>query len=159
MKNKIMDWDQLQSRVNKLQLEGKKIAFTNGCFDILHVGHIRYLYQAKDFGDYLVVAINNDHSVKELKGNMRPIINEKERMELIGALEMVDFVTSFSQLTCVELLKYIKPDIYVKGGDYTPENLPEWSIVKSFDGRVELVDEVKGRSTSELLKEIRGGKE
>ena len=159
MKNKIMNWDQLQTEVNKLQQQGKEIVFTNGCFDLLHVGHIRYLYQAKSLGDYLIVAINSDLSVKKLKGEERPIISEDERMEIISALEMVDFVTSFSQLTCSELLKNIKPNIYVKGGDYTPEDLPEWSIVKSFDGKIELVTEVKGRSTSEIVKSIRGGGE
>ena len=154
-----MNWDQLQTEVNKLQQQGKEIVFTNGCFDLLHVGHIRYLYQAKSLGDYLIVAINSDLSVKKLKGEERPIISEDERMEIISALEMVDFVTSFSQLTCSELLKNIKPNIYVKGGDYTPEDLPEWSIVKSFDGKIELVTEVKGRSTSEIVKSIRGGGE
>jgi rfaE bifunctional protein nucleotidyltransferase chain/domain len=156
MKNKIKTWKQLQDKVSHLQDQDKRVAFTNGCFDLLHVGHVRYLRQAKKLADFLVVAVNSDSSVKEFKGEDRPIINEDERMELLAALEMIDFVTVFSQLTCIELLKTIEPDIYVKGGDYTSETLPEWDTVKSFGGSIELVKEVKARSTSELVKEIRG---
>lgn len=155
---KIKDIAELEKIINKYKETGSRIVFTNGCFDLLHVGHSRYLYQAKKLGDILVVAVNSDSSVRKLKGADRPIIAEKERLELVSALEMVDYVVCFDELTCKKTLSLLKPDIYVKGGDYTQETLPEWPVVQEYGGRVKLVDEIKGFSTTELIEKIAGGR-
>ncbi|ACL70399.1 D-glycero-beta-D-manno-heptose 1-phosphate adenylyltransferase [Halothermothrix orenii] len=155
MRNKIQDINSLQTIVQTLKQGGKTLVFTNGCFDLIHVGHIRYLYRARSFGDILIVAVNSDSSVRQLKGENRPIINERERAELLSALEMVDYVFIFDELTCSNVIKEIKPDVYVKGGDYTLETLPEWPVVKELGSRVELVKEVKGKSTTEIINKIK----
>ena len=154
MHKKIKKLNDLENIVEEDKKRNEKIVFTNGCFDLIHVGHIRYLYQAKNFGDKLIVAVNSDSSVKKLKGDNRPIINESERLELLSALEMIDYIILFHELNCKNLLNSIKPDIYVKGGDYTLDTLPEWSVVKEYGGIVKLVDEIEGKSTSALIEKI-----
>ena len=138
----------------KLRKSNKKIVFTNGCFDILHVGHVRYLSSAKEFGDVLIVGLNNDSSVKMLKGDNRPINLENDRAEVLLGLKAVDHVVLFEEKTAESLIAEIKPDIYVKGGDYTLETLPEAKIVQSYDGRVEFIPMVAGRSTTNVIKKI-----
>ena len=139
-----------------LRRENKKIVFTNGCFDIIHVGHVRYLTEAKSFGDILIVGLNTDESVRRLKGNSRPINNQNDRAEVLLGLKAVDYVIFFGEQTAENLIAEIKPDIYVKGGDYTFETLPEAKIVQSYGGRVELVNLVAGRSTSNVIQKILG---
>ena len=138
----------------ELKSEGKKIVFTNGCFDILHVGHVRYLTAAKEFGDILIIGLNTDASVKMLKGNDRPINTETDRAEVLLALKAVDYVVLFGEKTAEELIAEVKPDIYVKGGDYTLETLPEAKIVQSYGGKVEFIPMVAGRSTTNVIKKI-----
>lgn len=134
---------------------GKKIVFTNGCFDILHVGHVRYLTKAKSFGDILIVGLNSDSSVKALKGDNRPINNEKDRAEVLLGLKAVDYVTIFGERTAENLVAQIQPDIYVKGADYTIDKIPEAKIVQSYGGRVELVQFVAGHSTTQILRRLK----
>lgn len=138
----------------ELKNEGKKIVFTNGCFDILHIGHVRYLTAAKEFGDILIIGLNTDASVKMLKGNDRPINTEMDRAEVLLALKAVDYVVLFGEKTAEELIAEVKPDIYVKGGDYTLETLPEAKIVQSYGGKVEFIPMVAGRSTTNIINKI-----
>lgn len=139
----------------KLRAEGKTIVSTNGCFDILHVGHCRILQQSKALGDVLVVGLNADASVRRLKGPERPINQEDDRAELLAALEAVDYVTIFGEDTPVEFLKELRPHIHVKGADYKPSDLAETPVVESFGGRVEILKLVPGRSTTNLVSKIR----
>jgi len=132
----------------------KKVVFTNGCFDIIHAGHVRYLTTAKNFGDVLIVGLNSDNSVRKLKGASRPINNQADRAEVLLALKPVDYVIIFDELTAENLIAKVKPDIYVKGGDYTLDTLPEAKIVQSYGGRVEFVNLVAGKSTSNIIKKI-----
>ena len=132
----------------------KKVVFTNGCFDIIHAGHVRYLTAAKNFGDILIVGLNSDNSVRQLKGASRPVNNQADRAEVLLALKPVDYVIIFDELTAENLIAQVKPDIYVKGGDYTLETLPEAKIVQSYGGRVEFVNLVAGKSTSNIIKKI-----
>ena len=138
------------------ELAGKKIVFTNGCFDIIHVGHVRYLTTAKSFGDVLIVGLNTDESVRKLKGNSRPINNQNDRAEVLLGLKAVDYVILFGEQTAENLIAELQPDIYVKGGDYTLETLPEAKIVQSYGGRVEIVNLVAGKSTTNIIKKIEG---
>ena len=154
MKNKIKDLNELKNIRSKYKSSNEKVVFTNGCFDLLHIGHVRYLYEAKKQGDILIVALNSDSSVKKLKGNNRPIINENERAELLAALEMIDYIIIFEELTAKKLINNLKPDIYVKGGDYSKETLTEWETVEKNGGEVKLLKEIKGRSTTSLIKKI-----
>ena len=136
------------------ELKNKKVVFTNGCFDILHVGHVRYLTTAKTFGDVLIVGLNTDESVKKLKGESRPINNQADRAEVLLGLKAVDYVVFFGENTAENLIAELKPNIYVKGGDYTLETLPESKIVQSYGGRVELVNLVAGKSTTNIIEKI-----
>ena len=138
-----------------LRAGGQTIVFTNGCFDILHAGHVRYLAKAKSFGDVLVLGLNNDASVRENKGPTRPINSERDRAEVVGALKSVDVVVLFGERTAEEIIAKVRPDVYVKGGDYTLDTLPEAKIVQSYGGRVEFVDFVAGRSTTNVIEKIR----
>ncbi|MCI6086631.1 D-glycero-beta-D-manno-heptose 1-phosphate adenylyltransferase [Selenomonas sp.] len=138
-----------------LRAGGKKIVFTNGCFDILHAGHVRYLEKAKAFGDVLVLGLNSDASVRANKGPSRPINSEMDRAEVVGALASVDAVVLFDELTAESIIAKVRPDVYVKGGDYTLETLPEAKIVQSYGGRVEFVSLVAGRSTTNVIEKIR----
>lgn len=137
-----------------LRAAGQKVVFTNGCFDILHAGHVRYLTKARSFGDCLVLGLNSDVSVRRLKGEGRPINNELDRAEVVGALKAVDYVVIFGEQTAEALIAKVKPDVYVKGGDYTIATLPEAKIVQSYGGRVELVNLVAGRSTTNVIRKI-----
>lgn len=152
--NKILSINVLEEKILKAHVEAKTIVFANGCFDLLHVGHIRYLYGAKALGDLLVVAINSDRIVQQLKGSNRPITSENERAEIIAALSCVDYVTIFDTPTVTELLLLLKPDIHAKGTDYTIETVPEREIVKSYGGRVAIVGDPKDHSTSSILEQI-----
>ena len=141
-----------------LRAGGKKIVFTNGCFDILHAGHVRYLAKARSFGDCLVLGLNTDDSVHRLKGPTRPINSEQDRAEVVGALKSVDYVVFFGEQTAETLIAKVKPDVYAKGGDYTLDTLPEAKIVQSYGGRVEFIDLVQGRSTTNVIEKIKADK-
>lgn len=141
-----------------LKTEGAKIVFTNGCFDILHLGHVRYLREAKKLGDILIVGLNSDNSVTALKGPDRPYISELERAEILASLECVDYVTIFDELRPDNLIKVIKPDIHVKGGDYKISELPERKLVESLGGKVAIIPPIKGRSTTNIVEKILGKK-
>lgn len=152
LSDKIISKDNLSSFRNNH--EGKKIVFTNGCFDILHIGHKRYLEAASKLGDLLVVGVNSDASVKRLKGDDRPINNEKDRVELLSAFGFIDYLVLFEEDTPYELIKTILPDVLVKGGDYKPENVVGKDIVESRGGKLVLIDYVEGKSTSNIIKII-----
>ncbi len=136
-------------------LANKQLVFTNGCFDILHAGHIYYLQQAKALGDYLWVGLNADASVKQLKGDTRPINFEAARAYVLAGLEAVDFITIFSQNTPIELITNIKPNIHVKGGDYKKETLPEYPVVKGYGGQVIIQPFLTGFSTTSIIDQSR----
>ena len=133
------------------QRSSQKIVFTNGCFDLLHVGHVRYLKQAKTLGDILIVGLNTDSSVRGLKGEGRPIQNENDRAEILASLACVDFVVLFSEETPIELIKKILPDYLVKGGDYEPEKIVGYDVVTANGGKVLALDHVEGKSTTSLI--------
>jgi len=141
----------LMDRVQAARVEGKCIVLANGCFDVLHAGHVRYLEGARALGDMLVVGINSDAQVTKLKGAGRPILPEGERAEIVASLEAVDLVTIFDEPTVAELLLAIKPDIHAKGTDYTEDTVPERDVVRSFGGAVRIVGDPKNHSTSELI--------
>ena len=153
-----LEREALRESVAEAKSQGKTVVFTNGCFDILHIGHVRYLQDARALGDVLVVGVNSDESVRRLKGPDRPVVTEFERVEILAALECVDYVTIFPEETPVELILSIKPDVHVKGGDYKPEDLPEANAVRSVGGRVEIVTytstETEGWSTTNLIGKI-----
>jgi len=153
--NKILERTALKDKLAELRKKGKKIAFTNGCFDILHVGHVRYLREAKKTADVLVLALNSDSSVRSLKGEKRPLMNEKERAEILAALECIDFVTIFQELTPLELINYLKPDILIKGGDWPEEKVVGREEIKKWGGRVAIIPEVEGKSTTNIVEKIK----
>ncbi len=138
---------------------GQKVVFTNGCFDILHAGHVRYLNKARSFGDCLVLGLNTDSSVSRIKGPSRPINSQLDRAEVVGALKSVDYVVFFDEPTAEALIRQVRPDVYVKGGDYTLDTLPEGQIVLGYGGKVELVQLVEGRSTTNVIARIKGEKQ
>ncbi|MEN6371611.1 MAG: D-glycero-beta-D-manno-heptose 1-phosphate adenylyltransferase [Armatimonadota bacterium] len=144
----------LKNIIGELKSAGKTVVFTNGCFDILHVGHVRYLEAARSLGDCLVVAVNTDDTVNRLKGDSRPLVPEFERAELIAALECVDYVTLFSEDTPTEVITYLQPDIHVKGGDYAADDLPEAEAVKAYGGKIVIVPLVEGRSTTNIIAKV-----
>jgi len=156
MKEKIVGRAGLCAIVRKLQGAGTRVVFTNGCFDILHVGHVRYLREARARGDLLVIGMNSDRSVRRLKGAGRPLVRERERAEVLAALEMVDYVTIFDEDTPAELIAELRPDILVKGGDYRTEEVVGREIVEASGGRVVIVPLVRGQSTTGLIRRIRG---
>lgn len=145
-----LSWTDLKLTLDKIR-SGKKIVFTNGCFDLLHVGHIRYLNQAKNCGDLLIVGVNSDNSVKKLKGPTRPIQNENHRAEILLNLKSVDFVTVFDQETPEELIKTIRPDLLVKGGDWKIEQIAGGQYVQSYGGQVLSLTFIEGQSTTKLI--------
>lgn len=147
----IYDWVELTSSWAELSPSWRSLVFTNGCFDLLHVGHLRYLKAAKALGKALMVGINSDRSVRAIKGNKRPIVPEQERAELIASLGCVDGVVIFDQPTAHQVIELLLPDIYVKGGDYELANLPEAHTVLSYGGRVELIEVEVPTSTSKLI--------
>jgi rfaE bifunctional protein nucleotidyltransferase chain/domain len=146
--------NQITEVVRNSKAAGKTLVFTNGCFDIIHAGHVRYLAEAKKLGDYLIVGLNSDRSVKELKGPNRPINHQDDRAEVIAALAAVDYVVIFDERTAENLINEVKPDIYVKGGDYCIEDIPEASIVANNGGKTVLIPEVPGRSSTNMIKKI-----
>lgn len=152
MYQKIIEWDKIKTQVN--QLKDKRIVFTNGCFDLIHRGHVEYLYKAKELGDILWVGLNSDSSVRKLKGSKRPIQTEEDRAIILAAFYFVDFVTIFSQDTPIELIQLIQPFIHVKGGDYTPSQLPEATVVESYGGKVVILPFVPGKSTTQIVKKL-----
>lgn len=137
-----------------LQAAGKTVVFTNGCFDILHVGHVRYLAGARQLGDCLIVGLNSDSSVRQLKGPNRPVNCQEDRAEVLAGLAAVDYVVVFDETTAENLVAVVQPDVYAKGGDYTIETLPEGKIVIAHGGRIVLVPEVPGRSSSNIIEKI-----
>jgi D-glycero-beta-D-manno-heptose 1-phosphate adenylyltransferase len=151
---KILNRDQLKRRVAQWRDAGERITLANGCFDLLHVGHVRYLQAAKKLGGRLVVAINSDESVKALKGPPRPLMPAEERAEILAALADVDAVVIFSEPDVRSLIRELRPDIQAKGTDYTPATVPERDVVLQYGGRVEIVGDPKQHSVSEM---IRGG--
>ena len=146
--------ENIRSFVEKLQAGGKTVVVTNGCFDILHVGHVRYLQKTKSFADYLIVLLNSDKSVRAIKGEGRPINNEHNRAEILCALSCVDFVVLFDENSPADLIDEIKPDVYTKGADYTMETLPEADVVRKNNIRVEFISFVEGQSTTNLINKI-----
>jgi len=134
---------------------GARVVLANGCFDILHVGHVRYLEGAKALGDLLVVGVNSDKHVEQLKGQRRPLMPQDQRAEMVGAVEAVDLVTIFDEPTVVQLLLALRPDIHAKGTDYSEETVPEREIVRSYGGRVAIVGDPKDHSTSELIDRLK----
>ena len=154
----ILDRDALVARITTEKAGGSRIVLANGCFDILHAGHVRYLEGARALGDMLVVGINSDEQVARLKGAGRPLLPERERAELVASLQAVDLVTIFAEPTVTELLLAIKPDVHAKGTDYTEETVPERDVVRSYGGQVAIVGDPKDHSTSEILKKVSGGR-
>ena len=153
---KVLSRAQLLMRVADARREGRTIAFANGCFDLLHVGHIRYLNAAAQEADLLVVAINDDESVKALKGEGRPILKAEDRAELVSALACVDFVIVFPEPTVGPLLEILRPDVHCKGTDYTLDSVPERDVVRAYGGRIAIVGDPKDHSTRDLLARIAG---
>jgi len=153
-KLKIKSPRELKKILSRLKTQGKRIVFTNGCFDILHYGHIRYLEAAKRRGDILIVALNSDSSVKRIKGQNRPIINEGDRLTTIAALESVDYVTLFGEDTPLKLIKLLKPDVLIKGADWNKKNIVGADFVATYGGKVETVKLSLGRSTTKIIKKI-----
>jgi rfaE bifunctional protein nucleotidyltransferase chain/domain len=158
VKGKVVSRDELVERVGEERAAGRTIAFANGCFDILHVGHIRYLEAAAREADVLVVALNDDDSVRRLKGDGRPILSASDRAELVAALRCVDYVVIFSEATVGPLLTALHPDVHCKGTDYTIESVPERDIVVGYGGRTAIVGDPKDHSTRELLARIGRGR-
>jgi rfaE bifunctional protein nucleotidyltransferase chain/domain len=158
VKNKIITFARLASESQRLQSEGKRIVATNGCFDILHVGHVRYLAAARALGDVLVVGLNGDESVRELKASGRPVNREQDRAEVLAAVESVDYVVIFPEPRATKFLATARPDVYVKGGDYTAETLDaaEREVLEKTGAKIEIVPFEPGYSTSALLKKIKG---
>jgi rfaE bifunctional protein nucleotidyltransferase chain/domain len=151
---KIIDDHEIKNIAAQLKADGKIIVFTNGCFDILHAGHVRYLQAARELGDLLIVGLNSDHSVRCLKGPTRPINNEDDRAEVLSALSAVDYVVIFADSTAERLVAEIKPAFYVKGGDYNVKELPEAKIVEQYGGQTILIPEVIGKSSSNIIKKM-----
>ena len=151
----ILDRESLVTLITTEKAKGSRIVLANGCFDILHAGHVRYLEGARALGDVLVVAINSDAQVARLKGEGRPILPERERAELVASLQAVDWVTIFEEPTVTELLLAIKPDIHAKGTDYAEETVPERDVVRSYGGRVAIVGDPKNHSTTDLIRSFK----
>ena len=154
--SRILNREELLARVQAARSSGARIVLANGCFDVLHVGHIRYLAGARELGDVLVVGINSDAQVARLKGAGRPILPAVERAEIVAALESVNYVTIFDEPTVEQLLLTLKPDVHAKGTDYTEETVPERDVVRSYGGRVAIVGDPKNHSTSAILTRLGG---
>lgn len=151
---KVLSLDELSDRRERLHATRKTLVFSNGCFDLLHLGHVRYLRQAKELGDVLAIGLNSDASTRQIKGGSRPILPQDERAEILAALQYVDYIVIFDDLTAERLVAILKPDIYVKGGDYTLDELPEAEIVTGYGGKVVLLPLVSGHSTTEIIDRI-----
>ncbi len=154
LNNKLKTKEELTLLVNRFRKGGKRIVLANGCFDLLHVGHIRYLMEAKEIGDILIVGLNSDQSTRTLKGSARPIFSQEERAEILAALICIDYITIFHELSVEDLLLTLKPDIHAKGTDYTTETVPEADVVRSYGGKVAIVGDPKNHSSKEILKNL-----
>ena len=152
---RILDRHRLLQEIAVARGKGLTVIFANGCFDPLHVGHVRYLQGAKALGDLLVVGLNSDRQVRELKGAGRPLVSEEQRAEIVAALEAVDFVTIFDEPTVESLLLALRPDVHAKGTDYTEETVPERDVVRSYGGKVAIVGDPKGHSSTDLIQRFR----
>lgn len=153
---KILTPSTLRRRLERVRRDGKRIVFTNGCFDLIHPGHIRYLRAAKRLGDVMVVALNSDNSVRRLKGPGRPLVAQRDRCEVVAALEMVDYVTVFSADTPYELIKTLAPDVLVKGGDWKPDQIVGADLVRARGGVVRSLPFARGYSTTKLVRKAEG---
>jgi rfaE bifunctional protein nucleotidyltransferase chain/domain len=151
---KIFAQEELKKELERIRKEGKTIAFTNGCFDILHVGHVRYLRDAKKTADVLILALNSDSSVRTIKGEKRPLIPQEERADVLAGLESVDYVTIFDEPTPLELINYLKPDVLIKGGDWAEESIVGRDVVRSWGGRVIVIPEIEGASTTNIVDKV-----
>ncbi len=149
-----MDWPTALKAVNEARSEGKKVVFTNGCFDIVHLGHVDYLEKARNLGGFLVIGINSDASVSRLKGPERPVVEEKSRTRVMASFGFVDAVVVFDQPTPLELIEFLRPDILTKGQDYLPENIVGAKFVLENGGKVETIPLVEGFSTSRIVNKI-----
>ena len=154
MKRKLKNHDELRQIVQDLRAAGKKVVFTNGCFDIIHTGHVRYLNVAKGYGDVLVVAINSDDSVQRLKGPKRPIMTQEERAEVLAALGMVDYVTVFEEDDPHHVIAELMPDVLVKGGDWAVEQIIGRDIVEANGGKVYSIPYIEGASTTGVIERV-----
>lgn len=154
MREKIKGREDLRAILERLKRDGRRVVFTNGCFDLLHIGHLRYLEEAKALGDLLVVGINSDRSVRELKGPSRPVIPEAERAEMLSGLACVDYVTIFDERDPLTLITELKPHVLVKGGDWTRETIVGKEVVEQSGGKVVVIPFVQGYSTSGLIQRI-----
>jgi D-beta-D-heptose 7-phosphate kinase/D-beta-D-heptose 1-phosphate adenosyltransferase len=152
--SKITPRNELKAKIDRLKREGKKVVFTNGCFDILHAGHTRYLREARKLGDTLILALNSDSSVRSIKGPMRPIVPEAERAEVVAALDSVDYVTVFDELTPLELIEFLRPDVIVKGGDWAEKDIVGAEAVRKWGGRVAIMPEIEGASTTNIIDKV-----
>ncbi|MDD2530151.1 MAG: D-glycero-beta-D-manno-heptose 1-phosphate adenylyltransferase [Bacteroidales bacterium] len=153
--NKIISFDNIEKQVLKWREENKKIVFTNGCFDIIHRGHVDYLSKAKDLGDILIIGLNTDLSVRNIKGNTRPIQDENSRAIILASMQFVDAIVFFSEPTPYTLIKEIQPDILVKGADYKKEDIVGYDIVSQRGGKVETIEFIEGYSTSNIERKIK----
>lgn len=156
MNHKILNREQLQRRVAEWRRAGERITLANGCFDLLHVGHIRYLHAAKNLGGRLIVAVNADESVRQLKGEDRPLMPAEERAEILSALSDVDAVVIFPEPDVRALIRELHPDVHAKGTDYTTDTVPERDAVLQYGGRVEIVGDPKDHSASEIIRSRMG---
>lgn len=147
--------ENIRGLVKRLQDSGKTVVTTNGCFDILHVGHVRYLQKTKTFADFSIVLLNSDKSVKLIKGEGRPINNENDRAEVLCALACVDYVVFFDESSPRDLLDEIKPDVHTKGADYSVENLPEADVILKNGGKIEFIEFVEGKSTTNTIEKMK----
>lgn len=152
----VLSREELTKRVAAAKAEGARIVFANGCFDVLHVGHVRYLAGARKLGDILIVGINSDEQVAIQKGAGRPVLPAPERAEMVAALESVTYVTIFDEPTVEELLLTLKPDVHAKGTDYTTDTVPERDVVRSYGGQVAIVGDPKDHSTSAIIAQLGG---
>ena len=152
---KLIEQSKIEELTNQIKKQGKTIVATNGCFDILHVGHVRYLKKSKEFGDVLIVGLNSDASVRSIKGPNRPINNEFDRAEVLCALNSVDYVVLFDEDSPRDLLELIKPNVYTKGADYTLKALPEADVILKNNGWVEFIDFVEGKSTTKIIDKMK----
>lgn len=153
-KSKIKSQRELKNIILALKKRGKKVVFTNGCFDLLHYGHVKYLEDAKRKGDILVVGINSDASVRRIKGTKRPIINEQDRLKIIAALESVDYVVLFKEDTPFNIINLLRPDILIKGADWDKDKIVGRDIILRYGGRVATIRLIKGRSTTNFIRKI-----
>ena len=156
MELRVLSREELINRVASVRERGARIVLANGCFDVLHVGHIRYLAGARELGDVLVVGVNSDEQVKVQKGPGRPVLPAAERAEIVSALESVTYVTIFDEPTVEQLLLALRPDVHAKGTDYTADTVPERDVVRSYGGQVAIVGDPKDHSTSEIIARLGG---